>query len=200
MCAPCLVSPDPDVLAHWQAGLGKTGAQVATLEALGQLRSGIVLLDADGYPQLSPAASLSLLARHRVVVLTARPDEQTGLAWLYAGAVGYGARWSTPACLQLMCQSIGEGNTWVDQTLFARLRRMEDVRPAEDGPVWHCAMSGREEEVASALSRGLSNKEIASELAISERTVKAHLSSLFQKFGVSNRLQLLLILRQADRR
>ena len=149
-------------------------------------------------PQLAPAASLSLLARHRVVVLTARPDEQTGLAWLYAGAVGYGARWSTPACLQLMCQSIGEGNTWVDQTLFARLRRVEDVRPAEDD--WRSAMSGREEQVAGALSRGLSNKEIASELAISERTVKAHLSSLFQKFGVSNRLQLLLILRQADRR
>ncbi|MCG9116512.1 response regulator transcription factor [Laribacter hongkongensis] len=199
MRAPYLVSPDPDVLAHWQAGLGGTGAQqVATLEALGQARPGIVLLDADGYPQLAPAASLSLLARHRVVVLTARPDEQTGLAWLYAGAVGYGARWSTPACLQLMCQSIGEGNTWVDQTLFARLRRMEDVRPAEDD--WRSAMSGREEQVAGALSRGLSNKEIASELAISERTVKAHLSSLFQKFGVSNRLQLLLILRQADRR
>lgn len=198
MRAPYLVSPDTDVLAHWQAGLGKAGAQVATLEALGQLRSGIVLLDADGYPQLSPPASLSLLARHRVVVLTARPDEQTGLAWLYAGAVGYGARWSTPACLQLMCQSIEEGNTWVDQTLFARLRRVEDVRPAEDDR--RSAMSGREEQVASALSRGLSNKEIASELAISERTVKAHLSSLFQKFGVSNRLQLLLILRQADRR
>lgn len=198
MRAPYLASPDPDVLAHWQAGLGGTGAQLATLEALGQARPGIVLLDADGYPQLAPAASLSLLARHRVVVLTARPDEQTGLAWLYAGAVGYGARWSTPACLQLMCQSIGEGNTWVDQTLFARLRRAEDVRPAEDDR--RSAMSGREEQVAGALSRGLSNKEIASELAISERTVKAHLSSLFQKFGVSNRLQLLLILRQADRR
>ncbi|MCG9098805.1 LuxR family transcriptional regulator [Laribacter hongkongensis] len=198
MRAPYLVSPDPDVLAHWQAGLGGTRAQVSTLEALGQARPGIVLLDADGYPQLAPAASLSLLARHRVVVLTARPDEQTGLAWLYAGAVGYGARWSTPACLQLMCQSIGEGNTWVDQTLFARLRRVEDVRPSEDDR--RSAMSGREEQVAGALSRGLSNKEIASELAISERTVKAHLSSLFQKFGVSNRLQLLLILRQADRR
>mgnify|MGYP000458602262 CR=1 FL=1 len=63
MLAPYLVSPDPDVLAHWQAGLGGTGAQVATLEALGQARPGIVLLDADGYPQLAPAASLSLLAR-----------------------------------------------------------------------------------------------------------------------------------------
>ena len=53
-------------------------------------------------------------------------------------------------------------------------------------------MTGRETEVILALKQGRSNKEIARELAISERTVKAHLSNLFQKFGVEDRLQLLI--------
>ncbi|MCG9029613.1 LuxR C-terminal-related transcriptional regulator [Laribacter hongkongensis] len=63
-------------------------------------------------------------------------------------------------------------------------------RDGIDGP--GALLTEREREVVQALRRGLANKEIARELDISENTVKKHLSSVFQKLGVEDRLQLLI--------
>ena len=57
---------------------------------------------------------------------------------------------------------------------------------------WSAALSDRETQVARLVSAGASNKEIAENLLITERTVKAHLSAVFEKLGVRDRLQLSL--------
>ena len=119
MRSPYLVSPDPDVLAHWQAGLGGTGAQVATLEALGQARPGIVLLDADGYPQLAPAASLSLLAA--LVALRPAPGNPTPpVEWLILGFP------VASMCLALLNYKAERAITNL-RTFLAKLEKLEDA-------------------------------------------------------------------------
>ena len=59
--------------------------------------------------------------------------------------------------------------------------------PKNNAPGRH--LSGREQEVLSLVARGLANKHIARELGITERTVKAHLTSIFQQLGVTDRTQ-----------
>ena len=62
------------------------------------------------------------------------------------------------------------------------------------GQGWRERLSVREQETAELLARGASNKEIARELDITERTVKAHVSALLEKLGARDRLQLSLII------
>ena len=57
---------------------------------------------------------------------------------------------------------------------------------------WRSALTPRESEVAEMAAKGASNQEIAASCGISERTVKAHLSAIFEKLGVVDRLQLAL--------
>ena len=65
------------------------------------------------------------------------------------------------------------------------------LRDALDA-AWRRAVSAREAEVAQAVAAGKSNREVAEQLFISERTVKAHLGAVFEKLGVRDRLQLAL--------
>jgi DNA-binding NarL/FixJ family response regulator len=62
------------------------------------------------------------------------------------------------------------------------------------------ALSAREREVALAVGRGLANAEIAAELYMSVATVKAHVSRLLTKLGVENRVQIALLVQEAQRR
>ena len=72
------------------------------------------------------------------------------------------------------------------RALGARLTRAAPRADVLDG------LSAREREVAEAVAQGLSNKEIALRLALTERTVKAHLAAVFDKLGVRDRLQLVV--------
>ncbi len=69
--------------------------------------------------------------------------------------------------------------------------QMAQTRPTED-PVQKFALTPRELEVVAAIVEGYSNKDIAKKFSISEQTVKHHLSRIFDKVGVSNRLELAL--------
>ena len=77
---------------------------------------------------------------------------------------------------------------------FRTLRLLQDVgtRLPEPGAQWAEALSPREQEVARFAAMGDSNAEIAERLSISERTVRAHLSAIFEKLQVSDRLMLAL--------
>jgi len=67
-------------------------------------------------------------------------------------------------------------------------------QPTGENTAWHEGLTQREVEVATLLKQGLSNKLIARELNITERTVKAHIAAIFQKKGVKDRLHLALLL------
>ena len=137
----------------------------------------------------------------RVVLLSSAPEPLEGLNALNQGVRGYAHAYAVPALLQEVALVVEHDGLWVGPELLQRLVGASNAAlarrpPPETAPVpasnaW-AALSAREAQVARAVSAGRSNKEVAAQLFISERTVKAHLGAVFDKLGVRDRLQLVL--------
>jgi DNA-binding NarL/FixJ family response regulator len=144
----------------------------------------------------------------RVVLLSSVPEPTEGLRALDDGARGYTHAYGVPALLQEVALVIEHGGLWVGPDLLRRLvgstnaalAAQQAVSKAQApvaaapgvGPNAWTLLSGREAQVARAVSARRSNKEVADKMFISERTVKAHLGAIFEKLGVRDRLQLVL--------
>lgn len=132
----------------------------------------------------------------KVVVITLLPEVKEAARALELGARGYAHAWSAPAQLQQIASVVDEGGLWVGADLMSRLIKlsthMPHSEPAEDRTMLLLTLTAREKEVALAVCDGKSNKEIARDMDITDRTVKAHLAAIFQKLGVRDRLHLAL--------
>ena len=132
------------------------------------------------------------------IVLHDEPSDEKGLAALSAGAVGYANAHASPQLLQTIESVVRNQGLWVGESLLGRLTRaIGAVSVPRNAPKPHPALdrlSEREREVAIRVAQGESNKEIARQLDIAERTVKAHLTAVFEKFDVRDRLQLAIAL------
>ncbi|HKD30633.1 MAG TPA: response regulator transcription factor [Xanthobacteraceae bacterium] len=132
----------------------------------------------------------------RTVMLTASESELDVAAALQAGARGYILKGSSGAEVVETVRAIFSGESYVAPSLAARLliqmsRRAEVVanKPGND-------LTSREEEILSLVSRGLTNKEIANRLNLTERTVKHHMTSIMRKSKVRNRVEAMLMFRR----
>lgn len=129
-----------------------------------------------------------------VAMLTYLPDSREATRAFERGARGYCHALAVPALLREVGLVVAHGGLWVGPELMARLvgaaRRGLDA--GDDASTWPSVLSAREREVAQAVAAGMANKEIAAMLGITERTVKAHLSAIFEKLEVRDRLQLVL--------
>ena len=127
-----------------------------------------------------------------LVVLSNLPGNEEGLAAFAAGAAGYCNALAIPDVLRQVATVVEQGGLWVGQDLMQRLFAALTARAAP-GQAALDALSAREHQVAQAVARGGTNKEIARAMGITERTVKAHLGAIFEKLGVRDRLQLSLV-------
>lgn len=119
----------------------------------------------------------------RVIALTSFSDNRRILDALRAGAVGYLLKHAGPDELLGAIRAAHEGGAPLDPKAARVLLDAQQVlRPAQ-------ALSRREIEVLRLVAGGLANKQIARHLGISERTVKAHLTNVFQRLGVTDRTQ-----------
>lgn len=138
----------------------------------------------------------ALALRAPCVVLADVPDDLHALECLSLGARGYCNSHAHPRVLKLVADVVLRGGLWVGESLLQRIvggLARTPAPPAAPKPAPDPAMerlSRREREVAEAVARGASNKAVANQLGITERTVKAHLSTIFDKLGVKDRLQL----------
>lgn len=139
----------------------------------------------------------------RIVALHDEPSDENGLAALSSGAAGYANAHATPQRLHTIESVVRSDGLWVGEALLSRLLRTfaavpaaPSAPPTESHPAL-AKLSEREREVALMVARGESNKEIARDLDLAERTVKAHLTAVFDKLGVRDRLQLALLLKAA---
>jgi DNA-binding NarL/FixJ family response regulator len=146
---------------------------------------------------------VNLAGAARVIVLTPVFVEDEEIALLKAGAKGCCRRGVDPESLQQVLSVTSNGGVWVTRSLLPRLvselRKYVDAhrKPAETPA--HDALAEltqREREIVRLIVEGASNKEVASSLNISERTVKGHLSNVFQKLGVADRLKLMIYVRE----
>lgn len=134
-----------------------------------------------------------------VVILSYAPNDKEALKALDLGGRGYVHTLATADVLKQVALVVTNQGVWVGQELLAKViggtfkalsRRTEEV--STTGSDYLALLTERERGVALAVARGATNKEVARQLEITERTVKAHLSAIFKKLAVRDRLQLML--------
>lgn len=132
-----------------------------------------------------------------LVVLCDEPNEVLTMQALSAGVSGCCNSHAAPDVLRQVALVVTNGGYWVGQSLLrqlvgstSRIIAERTSRPPRDD--WSALLSEREIQVARLVAGGASNKEIAGQLSITERTVKAHLTAIFEKLSLRDRLQLSL--------
>ena len=132
-----------------------------------------------------------------IVVLADAPRESVVIDAITLGASGCCNSHAAPEVLQQLVLVVENGGLWVGQNLLKEIisstsRTLVERKNAGGGHDWSAQLSSREREVAELVAGGASNREVAEKLSITERTAKAHLTSIFDKLGLRDRLQLSL--------
>jgi DNA-binding NarL/FixJ family response regulator len=179
-------------------GEARDGAEAVKLAR--QLKPEIMLLDLamprhPGLEALRELSSGSDNGSVRVILLTAAIEQKQIVEALQLGARGIVMKDSATQVLLKAIDAVLNGQYWVNlqsvSNLLAYLKAMTESS-VQDEKKRKFGLTPRELEIVSAVVAGLANKEIAAYFKISEDTVKHHLSNIFDKLGVSTRLELAL--------
>src|SRR5512147_260104 len=200
LCKLLALEEDFEVVAQAQ-----DGRQV--LDVLQQYAPDILLLDLK-MPGLDGLATLQKLQaaknRTRVIVLTASDDKNEFVQAMKLGTSGIVLKQTATELLIKSIRKVHAGEIWLDSHTTAAVIRQfvagEDQAPAGAPPVSaapardreRSPLSAREREIVALVAQGFKNKEMAEKMFISEQTVKNHLHNIFDKLGVSDRLELAL--------
>jgi two-component system, NarL family, response regulator LiaR len=170
--------------------VGESGDGDAALAAIRARRPDVVLLDL-ALPGRDGMAVLAALReeeyRPAVIVLTSYPSEGRALAAVRAGALSYLHKTSGVERVVEAVRAAATGGSVLEPEVVGQLVRR--ARGEDRGADRLESLTPREREVLASLSRGRSNREIARELALSEETVKSHVSRILTKLGLQDRTQ-----------
>jgi DNA-binding NarL/FixJ family response regulator len=171
--------------------VGQAGDGDEALTVVRELRPDVVVMDLQMPGTDGVEATRQIVAEQlgaEVLVLTSFSDSARIAAALDAGAVGYLLKDADPDDVLDGVRAVSRGGSPLDPKVARALltARSEAVPGAAGSGV---QLTPREAEVLSLVRAGLANKQIARRLDISERTVKAHLTSVFQRIGVVDRTQ-----------
>jgi DNA-binding NarL/FixJ family response regulator len=131
----------------------------------------------------------------RILVLTTFDLDEYVHAAIRAGASGFLLKDVTPANLLEAIRIVAGGDALLAPSVTRRLleRFATTLPPGEDSSTALAELTSRETEVLRLLASGMSNAEIASELVVSEATVKTHISSMLRKLGLRDRVQAVIV-------
>jgi len=186
---------------RWVDGLGAVVLRSSIL--------GVKLTSATTYwldfSTLEPREALELIDRIiaiddaiPIVCMVPFPKDEEAFALLARGARGYCHIAAAASQLRLVANTVSNGGFWLPTTLMRRVMQSAGGLVAQSAGSRSLSLEDltkRETQVAQAVADGCSNREIAERLNISERTVKARLTSVFQKLDVRDRVQLALLMR-----
>ncbi len=162
------------------------------LSSVNAVRPDVVLLDLElpGMNGIDAIPSLVGAASHpRVIVLTAYDTEGRVLGALKAGASGYLLKGAAATEIAQAIRAVAGGGSYLSPRVAARV-------VAQVNAPRRTRLSEREREVLRLVAQGRSNKQIGRHLSITERTVKFHMTSIFNKLGADNRAQAIAIATQ----
>jgi DNA-binding NarL/FixJ family response regulator len=185
--------------------VGEADDGVRAVAAVREHRPDVVLMDIrmaemDGIT--ATAALRRLDPAPQVVVLTTFHADEQVVSALRAGASGYLLKDTPPAQIVNAVRVVASGDAIISPSVTRTLLshfgdgQASDRRRAAAQRL--AALTDREREVAAAVGTGASNAEIASALYMSEATVKAHVSRLFSKLDATNRVQIAIVVHDAD--
>lgn len=126
----------------------------------------------------------------KLVVTASAVCEDDALAFMKLGARGVILRTAEPALFIKCARKVAENEVWLRKAQVAQMARLLSERTSSNRPV--DTLTKREKLVISCLVQGRRNREIARHLSITEQTVKNHLRSIYDKVGVSDRVELVL--------
>jgi len=177
--------------------IGEAGTSERALELAGQLNPDIILLELNLDAELNTDIITELLnasGKSKIILVTGIDDVNIHHLSLQMGTMGVVLKEQRGAVLCKAIEKVYAGEVWIDRVMMASvLRRMSRARLKEQQDpeaAKIASISERESEVIALVGEGLKNKEIASRLSISEVTVRHHLTSIYSKLEVSDRLEL----------
>ena len=200
-----IVDHEPDLTVIGEAGDGAEAVRVA-----GELRPDVVLMDVRMPEVDGIEATRRLLSGGRgdpavpaVLVLTTFEDDEYVFGALRAGASGFLLKDAGPDAVVDAIRAVARGEASVDPAVTRRLVERWAELDAGAGAVAaagsttpeadDAGLTDREREILVGLASGLSNRELAAELIVSEATVKSHVSNLLTKLGVRSRVQAVIL-------
>ncbi len=166
--------------------VAEVGDGEAAVDAAARTDPDVILLDLV-MPKLDGVGALKRLreGRARIIVLTSFGDDDKLFAALRAGAAGYLLKDVEPAELVKAIRGAADGATPLSPTIATRV-----VEEIAQGPAAHVdELTPRERDVLVLIARGRSNKVIALELGVAEKTVKTHVSHILGKLDLTDRTQ-----------
>ncbi len=177
--------------------VGEAGQSQPAVELAAALKPDIILLELnlDGELNADIIPALLRAARNAHIILLTGLSEQPLLQLaVQMGVMGVVSKNHSGAVLAKAIQKVHAGEVWIDRTMMAdvlaTLTRARLNEQADPEAARIATLSDRERQVITLIGEGLKNREIANRLSISEVTVRHHLTSIYSKLGVADRLEL----------
>jgi DNA-binding NarL/FixJ family response regulator len=172
--------------------VGEAGTVAEALEVTRRFQPDLVVMDVrlpDGSGIEACRDIRADLPDTRVVILTSYPDEEAVIAAIIAGASGYLLKQVRARDLVTALETVGAGGSLLDPGVTGKvLERMRRIANA-DQPDELAALTAQERKILALVAEGKTNKEIAAEVFLSDKTVKNYVSSILAKLNLERRAQ-----------
>ncbi len=186
-----LLEPEDDLTV---VGEGANGMEAILL--IERYQPDVLLLDLkmpvmDGLQTLNEVSKRRLNAR--IIVMISNEERDKAVRAVRLGARGILFKDADPTLLAKSIRKVYAGEVWIDNPILSQALESLLTKPsASPAPADDSKLSNREMEVVRCVAMGLRNKEVADKLGVTEATVKNHLTSVYDKLGVKDRLELIL--------
>lgn len=151
----------------------------------------IVLFDLDDFEEY-----LHIVKKSKIICVTKTIDNVKAFHLLKEGIKGFCEKSISPLNLNELIKTVNKNKVWVTPELMSFIITNSTLKEISTNVEKFEQLSIREKDVSKLVSKGLANKEIANHLQITERTVKAHITSIFNKLSINDRVTLGIMVKE----
>ncbi len=191
-----LHSDDINLLTYWQKAIGNGVIVVDDISELSEIKSSLIIIN---FLACKPSCEILIKKlmnkENKVLVLHRVPDLATAKALIKIGAMGYGNALMREHFLLSAIETIKEDMVWLYPEFTTQLITELPSSSDKNNEDFFIKLTTREREVAMFLKDGFTYKDVANELDITPRTVKAHAQNIYTKLNVKDRIGLALLLK-----